>query len=118
MQQDAILIFHIGEPGPKIDSTQGVCNVSIEFSNSKSQELFGVDLQAATESPNLAVSELADEKLKLPQFIQLENSVVQDMNEEAKRHNAMRVLLESEVDSQDGLNASLELISLSEIIMD
>ena len=40
------------------------------------------------------------------------------MNEEAKRHTAMRALLESDADSGSCFNASLELISLSEIIMD
>ena len=44
MQQDAILIFHIEDSESKTDATKGVNNVSIEFSNSKSQELFGVDL--------------------------------------------------------------------------
>ena len=69
MQQDAIIIFHITDPSLSIESTQSVKNVSIEFSNAKSKDLFGVDLQAATESSNPALSDLAIEKLKLPQFI-------------------------------------------------
>ena len=92
--------------------------MTIEFSNSKSQELFGVDLHSAANSLNAVDFNHVNEKLALPQFIQLKNSDEQSMNYEAKRYNAMRALLESDADSQDGLNASLELISLKEIILD
>ena len=43
--------------------------MSIEFSNSKSKELFDVDLQADTASESAIVFDNAYEKLTLPQFV-------------------------------------------------
>ena len=122
MQQDAIIIYHreevLASCASLIPSTQTENNMTIEFSNSKSQELFGVDLQSAANSLNALDFDHAHEKLTLPQFIQLKNSDEQSMNNEAKRYNAMRALLESDADSQYGMNVSLELISLKDIILD
>ena len=68
--------------------------MSIEFSNSKSKELFDADLHADLTSNKSELFDNAYEKLTLPQFIQLKSSEEQHMNDEAKRLNAMRVLLE------------------------
>ena len=124
MQQDAIVIYHIEDTSDNQTLSQYHStlrdSLSIEFSNSKSKELFDIDLQIDTASLSPTLNETAYEKLTLPQFIQLKSSNDQHMNDEAKRFHAMRVLLESECGSKDelSLNASLELISLKEIIMD
>ena len=74
-------------------------SLSIEFSNSKSKELFDADLQMLMASTNPTLFEKAYEKLTLPQFIQLKSFDDQNMNDEAKRLHAMRVLIESDCDS-------------------
>ena len=78
MQQDAIVIYHIEETTDTLTMSQTngtrTENVSIEFSNSKSKELFDVDLHADISSNDTELFDKAYEKLTLPQFIQLKSS--------------------------------------------
>ena len=67
MHQDAIVIYHREEAFASEKTTTPVdSGMTIEFSNSKSKELFGVDLHSAANSLNAVDFDYANEKLRLP----------------------------------------------------
>ena len=67
LQRDAILIVNVGQDTIEPDSPD--TSLSIEFSNVKSKELFGINLAASFASVDSEVKANALDRLSLPQFV-------------------------------------------------
>ena len=74
MQQDGIIIFNVSEKATDLEGNETLTlggTVNIEFSNTKSKEMFGVDLCKGLSSSNIVERELAFEKLSIPSMMPL-----------------------------------------------